>query len=96
MLFLVFPLWDDPDNSDDECGALLSMNINRQGCTHHRHHHLLPVAILPSTPAVCPSPPTRDVGRLFSSTTPAARLFPPMRDHDDTAPTADEDAGHLG
>ncbi|KAF8202525.1 hypothetical protein BJ912DRAFT_1038081 [Pholiota molesta] len=31
MLFLVFPLWDDPDNSDEQCWALLSMKFNRQG-----------------------------------------------------------------
>ncbi|KAF8189392.1 hypothetical protein BJ912DRAFT_926138 [Pholiota molesta] len=34
MLFLVFPLWDDPDNSDEQCWALLSMKFNRQGCTN--------------------------------------------------------------
>ncbi|KAF8173624.1 hypothetical protein BJ912DRAFT_931860 [Pholiota molesta] len=38
MLFLVFPLWDDPDNSDDECGALLSMT-RLDGLLHAQRLH---------------------------------------------------------
>ncbi|KAF8196487.1 hypothetical protein BJ912DRAFT_1081632 [Pholiota molesta] len=40
ILFWEFPFWDDPDNSDEECWALLSMNINGQGWRWSEQWHI--------------------------------------------------------